>query len=406
MNNLAAPPQREESAPKDALDLSATKPSETARPNAHAVVKKAVFAISERLKEQPETAWQALWQRAAEAGVLKITMPKKLGGLGATATEFAEAMLFLGHGVPDNGLTLGLASHIWTVQQPLVSFGTPEQQARYLPQLSAGDSIGAYALTEEQTGSDAMALQTTATKVDGGYVLNGAKTLIGMGPCCDVALVFASTAPEKKSWGISVFIVQSDDIGVSQGPTQNKIGLKTLPMGQISFNDCFVPEDRRLGPEGTGAQIFQTTLDWERAFILSPHVGAMTRQLEDCAKFAKTRKTFGKPIIEHQSVSNRLADMALRAETARLILLEAAKKYDEGALTPDLAAMANLHISEAFLASSTDAMRNFGGAGFLAGSQAGMDVTDALGGVIYSGTSDVQRQIIARITAQKGGTVE
>lgn len=368
-----------------------------------AIPENAAQAMTAAAKDLPEGDWRTLWDLAAEHGLLKLTMPEVSGGFGASASLYVQSMMSFGRRFHDNGITLGLNSHIWTVQQPLVTFGSEAQKETYLPDLMSGQKIGAYALTEIQSGSDAMALQTTAKKVDGGYVLSGAKTLVGMGPCFDIALVFASTAPERKAWGVSVFIVHSEDTHVEHGPAQAKIGLKTLPLGQIEFKNSFIPETRRLGPEGAGAQIFQMTLDWERAFILSAHVGAMARQVKDCAQFAKSRETFGKPIIEHQSVSNRLADMALRAETARLILTSAAEKYDAGSLTPEVAAMTNLHISESFLASSLDAMRNFGGVGYLAGSQAGNDMTDALGGVIYSGTSDVQRQIIARMTAQTQG---
>ena len=360
-------------------------------------------AILQAAQNVPNADWRTLWSIAARHGLLKLAMPDEFGGLGASASQCVKTMMAFGREVTDNGLTLGLNSHIWTVQQPLITFGTDAQKSNYLSDLMSGQKIGAYALTEEHSGSDAMALQTSAKKVDGGYILNGAKTFVGMGPCFDIALVFASTAPERKAWGVSVFVVHKDDKGISHGPAQSKLGLKTLPMGPVEFNNCFILETRRLGPEGAGAQIFQTTLDWERAFILSSHVGAMTRQVEDCAHFAKTRETFGKPILEHQSVSNRLADMALRAETARLILLSAAERYDAGSLSPEMAAMTNLHISEGFLASSLDAVRNFGGKGYLDGSQAGADFTDALGGVIYSGTSDVQRQIIARMTAQRQG---
>ncbi|MCH2076373.1 MAG: acyl-CoA dehydrogenase family protein [Rhodobacteraceae bacterium] len=347
--------------------------------------------------------WKTRWAAVADEGLLRFTMPEAFGGQSASAGAHVRAMMELGRLTPDNGLTLGLGTHIWTVQQPLVTFGTAEQREAYLPDLCAGRTIGAYVLTEAGSGSDAMGLSTRAERTDGGYVLNGEKTYIGMGPCFDMALVFASTAPEKKAWGISVFLVQADDVGLTRGPVQEKLGLKTLPMGKVSFENCVIPDDRRLGPEGAGARIFQATLDWERAFILAAHVGAMARQLEESATFAKTRQTFGKPILEHQSVSNRLADMAIRHKTARLILLDAAAQYDAGQLPSDVAAMTNLHISEGFLASSMDSLRNFGGAGYLAGAQTGADITDALGGVIYSGTSDVEKQIVAKMTAQKAG---
>lgn len=359
--------------------------------------------IATAITEDLEQDWRSAWHTAAQAGLLKLLMPKEIGGAAQSAEQFVRTMRDFGELCTDNGFTMGLNSHAWTVQQPLVRFGSAHQKARYLPDLCNGRSIGAFALTEESSGSDALSLTTQADKRDNGYVLNGSKTYIGMAPVCDLAIVFATTAPEKKSWGISAFIVEANDRGFKRGDEQGKTGLKTLPMGTLTFEDCWVPEDRRIGPEGSGAQLFQAVLDWERAFILAPHVGAMSRQLNDCVIFARKRKSFGKPIIDHQSVANRIADMSVRLETSRLLLEQAARTYDADAPLTSLAAMCNLHLSEAFLASSIDAVRTFGGAGYLGTSQASLDVNDALGGVIYSGTSDVIRQIISKLAGRRRG---
>lgn len=360
-------------------------------------------AFADGLTENPLTDWRQAWTDAAQTGLLGLGMPNADGQALLSTVDFVAVMRALGAHCGDNGFALGLNCHVWTVQKPLAAFGSPAQKETYLSDLANGRKIGAYALTEEASGSDALGLSTRAEKRDGGYVLNGAKRYIGMATGCDIALVFASTAPERKSWGLSVFIVEAGDAGFTRGPEQHKIGLKTLPFGEMSFKDCWIPEDRRLGPEGAGAQIFQATLDWERAFILAPHVGAMQRQLAQCTAFAKDRVIGGKPIIEHQSVANRLADMAVRLETSQLMMEQAARLYDDGAALSKIAAMTNLHISESFLASSTDAMRIFAGAGYLEGSSIGADFQDSMGGVLYSGTSDVQRQIITRLLAHQKG---
>jgi alkylation response protein AidB-like acyl-CoA dehydrogenase len=341
--------------------------------------------------------WRDVWQACAGFGLLSLAMPEAHGGVTASALETVEIMEAFGYGYPDNGLTMGLNSQLWTVQQVLQHFGSDAQQTRYLPGLIHGRSIASFALTEADAGSDAMRLATTATPTPDGYVLNGDKRYIGMATACDVALVFASTAPDRGSWGISAFLVERSDVGFEQGPVEAKHGLTTLPFGSMRFQDCHVPKDRLLGSEGSGARIFQTVMDWERSFILATHVGAMRRQVDDCAAFSDTREVFGQAIGGFQSVSNRLADMRLRLETAQLMLHKAARLMDDGKLTSLHAAMTNLHISEAFLASSIDAVRTFGGAGYMARAQSGMDVRDALGGVLYSGTSDIQRQIIARM---------
>ncbi|MEM6889252.1 MAG: acyl-CoA dehydrogenase [Pseudomonadota bacterium] len=364
---------------------------------------KAFSHIAEFLAAAPAERWREAWTRAASAGCLSLMSDNQAKSSMGKALACVKALFRMGEICSDNGFTMGLSSHIWTVQHPLDQFGTREQKERYLPGFVNGESIGAYALTEAAAGSDAMALTTRAEAKDGGYVLNGAKTYIGMAPDCDVALVFASTSPVRKSWGVSVFLVEKCDRGFSADAVQQKMGLNTLPMGELTLKDCWVPADRMLGHEGSGAQIFQATLNWERAFILAPHIGAMARQLRACSEFAQSRRTFGRPIIEHQSVSNRLADMSVRLETCTLITESAARAFDEGTQLTRLAAMTNLHVSEAFLASSLDAVRTFGGAGFLSTSQASQDTKDAIGGVIYSGTSDVQKQIIARLTAQQTG---
>lgn len=267
----------------------------------------------------------------------------------------------------------------------------------YLPKLGDGRFIGALALTEAGVGSDAMALETTAKPCEGGYVLNGQKAFVGMGPVADVAVVFANTAPENRQWGVSVFLVEATDPGYLRRPAQEKMGLGSMPLGELCFEDCFIPADRMLGAAGAGNSIFQHTMIWERSFILAGHVGAMARQLHKTIEFARSRRVGGTAIANHQSVSNRLADMAMRLETARLMLYRAASNVQDNLQSASFASMTNLHISEAFLASSLDAVRIFGGKGYMTEFGVEQDLRDAMGGVIYSGTSDIQREIISNM---------
>jgi alkylation response protein AidB-like acyl-CoA dehydrogenase len=354
-------------------------------------------AADPKAVETAQEPWRAAWNAVADAGALALYTPKAYGGLGHDVPTTILALEALGYGCADNGLTLSVNGQIWAVQEPLMSFGTEAQKEAYLPKLSSGAWVGAHGMTETQSGSNAAAIATTAERRDGGYVLNGEKLFVGMASVCDVAVVFAKTAPDKGAWGISAFIVEKGDAGFSRGPEQPKMGLRSVPMGELHFKECWIPEDRRLGAEGAGNSLFQSTMEWERSFIFASHVGSMRRQLEDCVRFARDRKVFDKPITEFQSVSNRLADMALRLETSQLMLYKAAALKEAGQSIVRHAAMTKLHISEAFVASSLDAMRIHGGAGYLAGSSSDLDLRDALGGVIYSGTSDVQRQIISRL---------
>ncbi|MEM8934451.1 MAG: acyl-CoA dehydrogenase family protein [Acidobacteriota bacterium] len=338
-----------------------------------------------------------LWQRAADHGVLGWCMPEAYGGSGLDVVTSIRMLEGIGYGCRDNALTLGLNGQLWSVQEPLLHFGSDEQKARYLPRLISGELLAAHGMTEPASGSDAFSLETTAEKVDGGYVLDGHKTLIGLAPIAGLALVFANTRPEVGQWGVSAFLVERDFEGYSASPAKTKMGLRTSPLGDIVLDRCFVPEENRLGPEGIGVSVFNHSMDWERSFIFASHVGSMARQLDDCVAYARERRQFGQPIGHFQAVSHRIATMKLRLETSRLLLYKLAsmKERDEPAMLE--AAMAKLHIGESFAANSLDAVRVHGGKGYLAEFEVERDLRDALGGVLYSGTSDIQRNIIARV---------
>ena len=338
-----------------------------------------------------------LWQRCADFGILGSYVPGEYGGAGRDTVTTVAVLEALGYGCPDNGLTLALNGQIWAVQEPIQQFGTESQKQRYLPMLSGG-GFGAHAMSEPGSGSDTFALATTAEKKNGGYILNGVKSYIGLAPVCDVALVFASTDPSLGSWGVTAFLVDGDTPGLTRGGNEPKMGLRTAPLGNLVMDGCFVPESARLGPEGAGASIFTKSMDWERSFIFTSHVGSMARQLDEAIEYARNRRQFGEAIGKFQSVSNRIADMRLRLETSRLLLYKAAWLIDNGKPAQIASALANLHLAESFVASSTDAIRIHGAKGYVGEYGVERDLRDAVGGVIYSGTSDIQRQVIARLS--------
>jgi alkylation response protein AidB-like acyl-CoA dehydrogenase len=338
-----------------------------------------------------------LWRRCGEEGVLGSCVPEAYGGRGRDVLTTVLMMEALGRGCRDNGLTLGLNGQMWAVQEPILRFGSEAQKRRYLPKLCAGEWFGAHGMTEEASGSDTFALQTTALRRGDDYVLNGTKLYIGLGPVCDVALVFASTQPERGKWGISAFLVDGETPGLTRGPTRGKMGLQSGPFGDLVLEDCAIPETQRLGQEGAGLSIFNHSMEWERSFIFASHIGSMARQLDEAVAHAKQRRQFGQPIGRFQSVSNRVADMKLRLETAQLMLHKAAWLMDQGGDTTLYSALAKLHLGESFLASSVDAMRIHGARGYLSEFGIERDLRDAAGGVIYSGTSDIQRQLIAKL---------
>jgi len=338
-----------------------------------------------------------LWQKCGEFGIQGAFVPAEYGGRDLDLTSAIVVMEALGYGCRDNGLTLALNGQMWAVQEPILRFGSDEQKSRFLPGLAAGTLIGADAVTEAEAGSDTYAMSTTAVRSDGGYVLRGQKSYIGLGPVCDFVLVFATSDPDLGQWGINAFLVDADSPGFTQTESRPKMGLRTEPLGDIIFEDVFVPAEARLGPEGAGASIFNYSLDWERSFIFASHVGAMEYQLEAAIAYATERHQFGEPIGRFQSVSNRIADMRLRFETAQLLLYKAAWLMENGQPAQMASALAKLHISEALVSSSIDSIRTHGARGYLSDFGVERDLRDAMGGVIYGGTSDIQRRAIARL---------
>lgn len=336
------------------------------------------------------------WQKCARFGILGLAVPEEYGGGGADVLTAMLVMEGLGYGCRDNGLIFATNAQMWSVQHPILAFGTEAQKQKYLPGLVRGELIGAHGMSEPDTGSDAYSLRTRAARVRGGYVLNGTKTFVTNAPCADVAVIFATVDPAKGMGGVTAFLVERGTPGFRVSRAIEKMGLRTSPMGEMILEDCLVPEECRLGPEGTGASIFNSSMEWERSCILGSHVGAMERQLETCVRYARERRQFGQPIGKFQAVANRIADMKVRLETARLLLYKTAWLKQMGRPANMEAALVKLYLSECFVQSSLDAIRTFGGYGYATEFEVERDLRDAIGGTIYSGTSDIQRVIIAR----------
>lgn len=337
------------------------------------------------------------WQKCAELGILGLPFPEAYGGSNSDILTTMLTMEGLGYGCRDNGLIFALNAQMWSVQHPILTHGSQAQKEKYLPGLIRGELIGAHGMSEPNSGSDAYSLHTRAEKCDGGYRLNGSKTFVTSAPIADIAVVFATTSPEKKMWGISAFLVEKGTPGFSVSGNFEKMGLRTAELGELILSDCYIPAENRLGAEGTGAQIFNGSMEWERSCILGSHLGAMEYQLEICIRYASERRQFNQPIGKFQSVSNRIADMKVRLETARLLLYKVAWLKKQGKSAVMEAAMAKLYLSEAFVQSSMDAIRIHGGYGYMSEFEVERDLRDAIGGTIYSGTSDIQRNLIANL---------
>ncbi|HXE57643.1 MAG TPA: acyl-CoA dehydrogenase family protein [Gemmatimonadales bacterium] len=336
------------------------------------------------------------WRRCAEFGLQGLAFPEALGGGGTDMLTAVLALEGLGYGCRDHGLLFGLAAQMLSVQMPLLRFGTPEQQRRYLPRLLSGEWIGAHGMSEPDSGSDAFGLRTTARREAGHYVLDGTKTFVSNGPVADLFLVFATVDRAQGVLGVTAFLVERGFPGFRVGKEIKKMGLRTSPMSELVFEECRVPVENRLGREGRGAQIFNDSMEWERAGILAGAVGAMERQLEACVRYARERQQFGRPIGDFQAVAHRIADMKVRLEAARLLLYRAVwTKQARGEAGPEAAA-AKLFLSDAWVRSCLDAVQLHGGYGFTVEYEVERDLRDAVGSTLYSGTSEIQRTLIAR----------
>lgn len=279
---------------------------------------------------------------------------------------------------------------------PILGFGTAEQKSRYLPGLIDGTLVGAHGMSEPDSGSDAFSLRTRAEKHGDRYVLNGTKTFVTNAPVADLFLAFASVDRERGMWGVTAFVIERDTPGLSVGRAIGKMGLKTSPMAEVTFTDCELPAEARVGQEGQGARIFNHSMGWERSCILATDVGAMERQLETSIEYARTRQQFGKPIGSFQLVASKIVDMKLALETSRLLLYRAAWAQAEGHEAGIEAALAKLHISESAVQAALDAIQVHGGYGYMTEFEVERELRNMIGGRLYSGTSEIQRLIIAR----------
>lgn len=338
------------------------------------------------------------WRAAAERGVLGVLVPKELGGGGASVVEALLVFEGLGLGCADNGFVFALSSQVFAMQRALLRAATPTQLERWLGPLISGDALGAFAMSEPAAGSDTAAIATTATPLDGGgFRLDGIKSWVSLGPVCDVVIVFATTDAALGRWGISAFLVDAATPGLARGPVDAKMGLHSCPFGQLSFDGCTVGPDAVLGNPGAGASIFADAVESERAFLYAAQLGAMERVIDGAVARARERHQFGVPIGTFQAVSHRIAEMKLRHEAARLLIYKAAALADRGAPVALAAALAKLQTSEMAVLSALDSIRIHGAEGYTVAGGVESELRDAVGGLAYSGTSDIQRNIVARL---------
>jgi alkylation response protein AidB-like acyl-CoA dehydrogenase len=336
------------------------------------------------------------WRSCGEFGLLGLSVPARYGGLGLDVLSTALAIESFGQGCEDTGLVFSACAHLLAAAMPIAEHGDDAIRERLLPRLATGELIAANAITEAEAGSDVYALSTTARREGGDYVLSGAKTYVTNAPVADVFVLYARTSPADGYLGLSAFVVRRGTPGLEVGPSLVKMGLTTSPVAAVLLSDCRVPAASRLGPEGAGREIFGSSMQWERSCLFAAYIGVMERQLARTLEHVRTRRQFRRPLSRHQAVAHRIADMKLRLEAARLLLYRACWMLDQGQDAALEVSLAKLAISEAAIASGLDAVHLHGGAGYLHETGAERGLRDALPAAIFSGTSEIHRDLIAR----------
>jgi alkylation response protein AidB-like acyl-CoA dehydrogenase len=335
-----------------------------------------------------------LFRELAGLGLMAMTAPEDKGGAGADYVSYAAALIELA--AADGALSTIISIQNSLIVSALLKDGSPQQQERFLPALTDGRMIGAFALSEADAGSDAAAIRTRATRTKSGYVLNGTKQFITSGKIAGLTLVFAVTDPEAGKKGMSAFIVPTDRAGYVVDKVEHKLGQAASETCSLSFHDLQIESELRIGPEGQGYRIALANLEAGRIGIAAQAVGMAQAALEIAAAYAKDRKSMGKPIIEHQAVGFRLADLATRLEGARQLVLHAASVKDAGKPCLKEASMAKLLASETAEAVCSGAIQTLGGYGYLEEFGLAKIYRDVRVCQIYEGTSDIQRMVIAR----------
>ncbi len=342
-------------------------------------------------KSFPHAAWEA----CANAGIQGWTTPTTYGGQGYSTSDTCKRLAALGLGCDDNGLLFALGTQMWGIQKAILRFGSDSQKEKYVRGLSSGEMIGGHAINEPDSGSDALNLSCTAKQTSNGYVLNGLKTYITLAPVARFSLVYASTNKEHGRWGISAFLVDATTTGYNAKPADAMMGLNSAPVGSIVLDNCEVPKTALLGKEGLGASIFNYLQLWERSLLLAPQLGTMKRQLNNCIHFAKTHVRNGVPISSHQSISHKIANMAIKLNTCQALQDNAVNILDADEQSGYHASMLKIQINEAFEQNSRDAIAIFGALGYSANEEHERNLRDAIGSSIYGGTNDMQRVLIA-----------
>ncbi|HET7521928.1 MAG TPA: acyl-CoA dehydrogenase [Bacillales bacterium] len=375
------------------MDLHFTREQEMMRKMVRDFAEREVVPSVQRMDEADEFPVDIV-RKMGELGLMGIPVAEEYGGAGMDLVSYMIAIHELSRVSASVGVILSVHTSLAT--NPICSFGTREQKQRYAAKLASGECLGAFALTEPGSGSDAGSLATRAKRKDGRYVLNGSKMFVTNGETADIFIVFARTDPESKDKGISAFVVERGAPGLSIGKKEKKMGLNGSGTVEVIFEDAEVPAENLLGREGEGFKIALANLDTGRIGIAAQSLGIAEAALEYASAYAKERKQFGRAIGQQQAIAFKLADMATEVEAAKLLVYRAATMRAKGLPCGKEASMAKLFASTTARKTAIEAVQVFGGYGYTKEFPVERLFRDAKVTEIYEGTSEIQRLVISK----------
>jgi len=332
-------------------------------------------------------------KKLGELGLMGVAVPEEWGGAGADNVSYALAMEEISRGCASTGVIMSVNNSLYC--DPVLRYGTDEQKRKWLIPFARGEKLGCFGLTEPEAGSDAAAQKTTAVRDGDHYVINGAKNWITNGTRADAIVLFAMTNKEAGNRGISAFLVDLNAPGVTRAPADRKLGISASESCSLFFENVRVPAENLLGKEGEGFKVAMSTLDGGRIGIAAQALGIARAAFEDALAYSKERKSFGKPISQHQAISFMLADMATEIDAARLLVLRAAALKDQGVRHSAESSMAKLYASEMSHRVTHKAIQIHGGYGYSKEYDVERYYRDSRITEIYEGTSEIQRIVIS-----------
>jgi alkylation response protein AidB-like acyl-CoA dehydrogenase len=337
-----------------------------------------------------------LWQKCAEQKLQGLPVDAKFGGAQLDPLSCIIALEALGYGNHDGGLSFSICAHLLACVIPIWKYGTDEQKKEFLPDLCNGKKIAVNAMTETESGSDAFNIKTKAEKKENGFIINGVKIFSSNGPVGHTFLVYAVT-DEKKGYhgGVTAFLVDRNTAGLKTGQQFEKMGLRTCTISEVIFENVFVPEKNILGGVGGGTSVFNYSMEWERTGMAACHVGTIERLLEKSVDYARFRKTGNEIIGKKQAVSHRIATIKTQLEAARMLTYKAASGLEKNRENAINASIAKLFVSETYTSAAMETVQIFGGNGYMTVFEIERVLRDSVASTIYSGTSDIQRNIIS-----------